>query len=347
MYKSTILHIINTIRSLRIKKTKPADSLNNKKRMKGVIISGPENREWAQKLGTHFIAECNATFPDTIIELETIILEGSPEAMQAALLSHRVLSGNKKDRYSFIITPGYTETSMVSDIRKFYNLDVNHLYCVQGAQTHSFLETRKGRAGVHNTPMDPAVYVHNLKALIPDLKTVCLAYSAYREERPEYDSIQRQRRALKAAFNKNDISILEHVWDVKSLDKQDLQTLLPKVQALITLDEPTVYQYRQEIIALCNSHKVPLCSSELDSVFAGAAIGCGITFDAFAKPLVALFHDLIHDVDGYVASIQIPMQTGMRYNKKAMEQQGIELSVNSETLMLMKSIYEDDIIKIA
>jgi len=345
MYTKTLRQLVNKLFALRQSPPK-ANALAAQNRLKGIIISGPETREWAHKLGIHFTTECNAAFPDTIIELETVILEGSPEAMQSALLNHRAISGNKKDRCSFIITPGYTETHLVSEMRKFYSLDITHLYCVQGVPTRSFLETKKGRAGVHNTPMSPAIYVNNLQALIPNLKTVCIAYSAYREQKEEYDSIQGQRRALKKAFVEQGITVLEHVWDIHSIDKQELQTLLTNTQALITLDEPTVYQHRQDIIALCNTARVPLCTSELDSVFAGAAIGCGITFDSFAKPLIAILHELINDTDGYVASLQIPMQTGMRYNKRGMQEQGIQLSLTIETLMLMKSIYEADIIAI-
>jgi len=347
MYTSTLRRLVKNISSLFITQPLSEQPLSARKQLRGIVISGPETREWAHKLNIHVTAECMALYPNCTVEIETLILDGSPEFMQQTLMSHRAINGNKKDRCSFIITPGYTETQMVTEMRKFYNLEITHVYCVQGAKSRSFFETQKGRSGVHNTPMNPTAYVHNLEALIPNLKTVCLAYSAYREQRDEYDSIQGQRRALKAAFSNKNIKVIEHVWDVGSFYQQELQELLPQVQALVTLDEPTVYRYREEIIDLCNAVKIPLCTSELDSVFAGAAIGCGITFDSFAKPVVSLLHDLMaNDTDGYVTSMQIPMQIGMRYNKRGMADQGIEISVNTETLMLMKSIYDGDIISL-
>ena len=55
---------------------------------------------------------------------------------------------------------------------------------------------------------------------------------------------------------------------------------------------------------------------------------------------------MANDTDGYVPSIQIPLQIGMRYNKRGMSEQGLAVSVKTESLLLMKSIYDSDIISL-
>jgi len=315
-----------------------------KKKIKGLVVASLDTADWAVRVRNHFMMEFSSLYHKTNLEIETIIVQGGIGEMQSALLKHSSIAGRHKKRFSFVITPGYAESMMFNEVRSALGLTLKQLYCVQGAMTAPFRVLRDGIAGVHNVPMHPQEYLDSLRALIPNLKKVCIAASPYVEQEDENDAIQRQRKALSEIFTKNNIEVVEHLWDEHSYYPRDLALKVAASDVLITLDENAMYNHRSGVIDLCNQLKKPLCASELDSVFAGAALGCGITRDAFAKPLLSVLHDMMFPQQRLVSSVEIPMQVGMRYNLNAIALQGIVVSEEAAALMRMKSIYDLDII---
>lgn len=315
-----------------------------KRKIKGLVVASLDTADWAVRVRNHFMMEFSSLYHKTNLEMETIIVHGGIGEMQSALLKHSSIAGPHKKRFSFVITPGYAESMMFNEVRSALGLTVKQLYCVQGALTAPFRVLRDGIAGVHNMPMHAQEYLDGLRGLLPSLKSVCIASSPFVEQQDENDSIQRQRKAIKELFNASGIEVVEHLWDDNSYYPSELALKLQAVDALITLDEPAMYNHRIGVINLCNEFKKPLCASELDSVFGGAALGCGVTRDAFAKPLLSVLHDMMFPQKRLVSSIEIPMQVGMRYNLHAIARQGIVLSAETAALMRMKSIYDLDII---
>ncbi|MDQ5891043.1 MAG: putative tryptophan/tyrosine transport system substrate-binding protein [Candidatus Dependentiae bacterium] len=314
-------------------------------KVRGLILSSTENREWTYTSRERFIAEFGTAYPDTELELTTIYLNGNEFEMYSALLSHPAIAGEDKGRFSFVITPGYIETELMAEIREVLNLNLIQLYAVPGSMTIPFLKPRRGLAGVHNTPMAATEYANGLRGLMPAIKKVCLAYTPDREQASENDSLKAQRRFVLLALARKGIRVVEHLWNFNHLYSDDLRTHLAWADALITLDEPAVSRHRAEIVALCDQEKTLFCSSDLDSVFKGAGIGCGVTKEAYVRPMIVVLHNLL-TTDGYVKSYQIPKQVGLRYNWEAMLRQGLKLPDHIVALMQMKSVYDADIIRI-
>lgn len=314
------------------------------KKVKGLVIASPDTFDWSLRVQHDFAIEFASLYQNSQLELETIYIKGGPGQMQSMLLNHPKITGAIRERFSFVLTPGYTETTIFNEVRSALHLSIKQLYCVQGSLTAPFRVLRDGIAGVHNAPMDPYEYVLSLKGLIPFLKTVCIAYMPFSENPDEHYMIQQQRKALRAAFIRHDINVLEHPWSEIDLYANDLKQLLNQSDALITIDEHAMQVHRASVIDICNELGKPLCASELDSVFAGAALGCGITREAFAKPMLSVLHDMMFPQRRLVSSSEIGAQVGMRYNLNAMRTQGIVISDETAALMRMKSIYDLDII---
>lgn len=316
------------------------------KKVYGLVMASPDTHDWAHRLRHHFMMEFNSLYPCAELELETVFVAGGPGEMQAALINHPLLKGNDAERFSFALTPGYTESMLFDEARFMLNVSLPQIYCVPGSLTAPFSKVREGIAGVHNAMMHPQEYVDALKALVPDLKRIAIAYTAYVDHKDEQDMVQRQAKLISQAFVRAGVQVEKHLWDDKNMAEDDLKRLLMCVDALITVDDIAMQKHRSKVIELCNAYRKPLCSSELDSVFAGAALGCGITRDAFAKPMLRVLHHMMFPRRRMVASVEIPMQNGMRYNLNGVITQGIILSDEDAALLRMKSIYDLDIISL-
>jgi len=339
---SILSGMANAAKSLVLQKQHPFF----KKKIKGLIVASTDTLEWASAMRTHFMQEFGSLYHHTELEIETIVIHGGLGEMQSTLLKNASIAGPNKKRFSFVLTPGYTESMIFNEVRSALGLSIKQIYCVQGSLTAPFRILSDGIAGVHNAPMHPKEYLDSLRGLVPTLRTVCIAYTPYVDQRDENYMIQRQRTALQAIFAGEGIEIINHLWNDRDMGQADLGAALQEADALITLDEAAMVKHRSAVIALCNKYKKPLCASELDSVFAGAALGCGVTRDAFAKPMLSVLHDMMFPQRRLVSSIEIPMQVGMRYNLRAIAAQGIVVSDEVAALMRMKSVYDLDIISL-
>ncbi len=316
------------------------------KKVRGIVFASTNTFDWALGLRHTFEVEFNSLYPETELELETLFVKGSHGEMQATLAHHPLLVGNDSERFSFVLTPGYAESVLFDEIRFMLNLSLPQIYCVPGSLTAHFAQVREGFAGVHNAMMYPQEYLDALRGLIPDLKRVCIAYTPYIEQREEEDMVKRQLGMLTRTFNRANIVVNKHLWDEKDIGEADLKRALKDNDVFITLNELAVHAHRKTLINLCNAYRTPLCASELDTVLEGAALGCGITRDTFAKPMLRVLHHMMFPRLRMVPSIEIPMQVGMRYNLRAMAQQGIVLSDENAALLRMKSVFDLDIISL-
>lgn len=310
----------------------------------GLILSTEENREWAAAIESRYADEFHSVYPDTQLDLEVIHLTGNEAHMMSALLSHPAIVGADKERFSFVITPGYTEGDLFNTIRKGLDLAIVQLYCVAGPADGQFLAPQSGLGGVHNTPMAGRDYALAIRALAPQYKKVCVALSHQRDHFSEQKALQRHRAELITALQGQGLEVVEHWWDFANLYENDLEEILKEVDVLITFDEPVVSRHRSRIAALCDIHKTLFCASELDSVLKGAALGCGLTKEAYVKPLISVVHRMMID-DALPHYIQIPMQVGMRYNWAALKRQGVAISPTIKALMEMKAAHDESAIQ--
>ncbi len=312
---------------------------------RGVLISTEENREWAQVLQQQFLTEFESIYRDIKLEIEPIFLKPNNLLLQSALLSHPFFRGRDKERYSFVITPGYTEAELINELRQALGLSAVQVYCLQGPIESSPIKPKEGVAGVHNTPMEGSEYAACLRGAVPTIKKVCIAYSPYIENLQEREMLRQHRNLIKAAFKEFPIEVVEHSWDFEEAYASELQTTLADCDVLITLDEPAVSKHADTVLKICEATQTLLCSSDLDLVVKGAGFGCGVAKSSYIKPMIKLLRALLAR-NGFVKSCQIPMQSGMRYNLRGIKNQGVKLSSIVLALLRAKDAHELDAVSI-
>lgn len=310
----------------------------------GLIIETEGNREWTQAINARLTAELSTYFPGTHFELLTLTVSGDETDMYNALASHPALTGADRERFSFVITPGYAALRMVHEIRDEYGLDIVQLYCVEDAFAFRFVQQDYGFSGVYNTPMSGDEYADVLRAFVPNIKRACIVYTPRRNTGSRYNIVEEQRRRITSALFRDGIEVEEHFWSYYEMHEGTLLEKMRMADVVITLDEPAVYRHCQALAKLCDTEKRIFCASELDSLFKGAALGGGITKDAYIGLMALVLEELLL-TDGIVNARRIPMQIGMRYNEHALQRQGVKLSRPLLALLRIKSMLDRDCIR--
>ncbi len=320
--------------------SKPIDKLNFV-----IAYSGPHSR-WAKMIELQLGCALESAMPTLEFTIELLLLSGSVNDVTDTLLNHTLLSGRTESGHSFIITPGWWESEIVHEARTIGAIGVPQLFCVPGSPATLFeqaesVSDRRNFGGVYSWPTSPAQYVNNLKAIKSGIKKVCIAYNPHLDHGYMSRSMRYQASALREAFAAEGIMLVPHFWDHKSMGLLELTEKARKCDAVITLHEPNAEMYHREVIDMCNTLHIPLCTSELDSVQAGAVLGCGTTGGSFSAPLVSLVSEyLMNPSRGFNwETVCIPEQPGAHLNERAREAQGVAFTKEQEALFQMRSIH--------
>jgi len=311
-----------------------------------VAYTGPHAR-WARMIQMQLASALESALPSINFTIELLLLTGDVNDVTQTLLNHKLLSGQAEAGHSFIVTPGWWESEVVHEARLIGAISVPQLFCVPGSPATLFeagsgtVNDRRNFGGVYSWPTSPSHYVNNLRAIKPNMKKVCIAYSAHVEHGYMSRSMKYQAAALRNAFAEEGIMLVPHFWDHTNMGLLELTEKARKCDAVVTLHEPNAEMYHREVIDMCNFLKIPYCASELDSVHAGAVIGCGVTGGSFSAPLVSLVAEyLLNPSRGLNwETICIPEQPGAHLNELACEAQGITLNKEQEALFKMRSIH--------
>jgi len=313
---------------------------------KGILLMSEENRRMATTISQKFSMEFESVYRGSQVDLETILLQGDDIIMQSALLSHPSITGIGRGRYSFIITPGYTEAEIAHEVIRALGLRLVQLFCVPGAMEGQFLNPRPGLSGVYNTPMPAIEYADGLRSIRDDIKKVCIAY-APADQWQQQKAVEGQYLRVKKMLMSLGIEVVTHLWDFKNAYGRELRMQLKDCQVFITIDEPAVGKHRKLVKEVCEETRTLFCSSELTSVLEGAGVGMGITEDTYLYPMIPLLHDLLTMKNEVVPSFQIPAQEGIRYNLNALERQGVKLTALVRALLRMKAADDSSAIKLS
>ena len=317
-----------------------------RQKAKGVLVVSEKNQRMAATLSRKFVMEFESTYRGSQIELETIMLTGDEILMQSALLQHPAITGSGRGRYSFIITPGYAEAEAVHTVIRVLGLKLVQLFCVPGGMEGTFLNPRPGLSGVYNTPMPAHEYVDGLRGMRHDIKKICIAYKPC-DQPQEQKAVEGQYLRIKKLLHSLDIEVTTHLWSFKDAYERELRTQLRDCQVIITLDEPAIGRHRKLVRDICKETRTLFCSSELTSVFEGAGVGVGVTEDTYIYPMLPLLRDMLTMRHEVVPSFQIPAQDGMRYNLRALERQGVQLTPLLRALLRMKAAEDESAIRLS
>jgi len=331
------------------RKTKVTDSA----RMHCVIAHAPAHKKWAEHLKLQLDDSINDILPCMHLTIEPLCITGSLEEITQTITEYLLPYGpGHYPGHVFIVTLGWWESQMITAVKAKAELDIPQLFCVPGMpgqmfnNEHSVLKPHL-IGGVANTPMSPESYVHSVLGFDPEADWVCIAYDPNPSNEVLALHLKQQVADIEAAFRARKIVVERHHWSPDDVCYASLDGKLITADAVIVFQEPSIEAHRELLIHMCNARKTFICASELDTVLAGAALGCGITGAAFGIPLAGLIVDyVLNPAMGFGWAVhQIPEQSGMCFNEWAFGLQGVDLDNERMALLQMKSAFERDCIR--
>jgi hypothetical protein len=322
-----------------------------------IITHSKEHTEWALQAKHQLIDTLGTLAPTLAVSVDLLLIAGTQmEITQLLAQYYAAYSQNECDQ-TFIITPGWWESQFVVLANAGGVLPYKQWVCLPGGEpsrllqrtlVHNVEEVIVG--GVYNMAMRSERYVNSIIGFRPYAKKVCIVYDPNTSSDILRDNLRAQVAELTEKFKQQLIDVSIHNWTSQDMNSEGLRLALDGADSVITLHEPAAAAHKRALIKFCNALNIFVCSSELDSVNDGAALGCGITGAAFTVPLAALIVEYLFFERGLEQSMgwslyRIPQQSGMRFNDCAFEPQGVELSKDREELIRMKSASDVNVIE--
>lgn len=322
-----------------------------------ILAHSKEHRILALNIEKQLLHSVESIFPNIKLSADYLLITETAKELSKSLIHYRESYSVYKADVTFIVTPGWNESQMISLANANGILPFPQLFCVSGMPGQLLYDAGiSGRAfkslgGVYSTPCSAKTYVSSVLGFKPETKRVCIAYEKTSECEAFQKHIHTQVMDITTAFAHKGIEVVEHHWTSQDADIHNLRNILFSVDSIIILNEPAAEVHRERLVRLCNAHKKFICASELDSVYAGAALGGGIPGAAFGIPLAGLVARYILSESKNESKVgwethQIPEQSGMRYNDWAFGMQGVELSEEKTALIKMKSAFDDHCVEL-
>lgn len=305
-----------------------------------VFVYSHEGNCWASQAYQSFKAVLESFFDDHVLQTELIITNGSRQYLQEMLtakLNHNV---------THIVTVGYWETSEVGQLLTILDSKVQHLYCLPGKADLIDRDCiwYKRSTGVHSAMVSPQECIDAIFALKQgNVRQICIAYDPCEDSYQLSPFMYEQFVSLKKTLSKAKVKVVQHHWSVEELFEEELTEKMKNSDALITLRDLVIQLSHEKILAICSQTKTLLCSSELDSVFRGAAIGYGNAGAFYGGPLAYQLIKSLSDQKGILMDppFELNEEPTVRFNKEKLEEQGGRLTAWQESLVNMKSIFDE------
>lgn len=241
-----------------------------------------------------------------------------------------------QNSYDLIFTIGAMTTQMAKEVSlKKHNLTPIVFGLVARPEKLNLVESRE-KSGNHLTGLtaDPDYHfqMNMLHFLKPDIKKILLVYDPTQSSGLEYD-----KNVVEEILTNLGISLTAvEVYKTNEVYSK-ISALVDTVDAVLIFKDNTVVSSIDSLIKLCNRAGVPLCTTDLDSVPKGAAIGFSVTsYDAGVETSQKAYAIL---AEGKSPS-QIPITQAECFktmiNEKAMELQ--KFTVGTHLKQLITSI---------
>jgi len=334
---------------IKVFKEKPPKKQNS---VHFIMAHGGEHRDWATHINAQLTESLHDIFPAIKITSSLVPVGETADDVRTALRKYNKKYKRKQADQTFLVTIGWQESQLISATNSHDTLPYPQLFCLPGSPGELLNEVVKQKnnkfyGGVYCEHTSAQKYINSILSFKADATQVCIAY----DPAPASDflraHITKQVQALEAACVLKGINVVRHCWSPTEGNFQKLRSILHDgADSVIILNEPAAFAHRKQLVLLCNALGKFICASELDSVFAGAALGGGVTGGSFGIPLASLITQyLIHNFSlktwaGWNV-YKIPEQSGMRCNESVFGLQGIALSDEKEALLKMKSVFDE------
>jgi hypothetical protein len=328
----------------------------NKNKIHFIIAHTAPHARWADDIETQLRNFVLDVFPSVKVTIAHLLIKESAEEIKQDIQKYHDSYTPAQADETYIISIGWHESQAMSALCSDTILPYTQLFCLPSGPTEKVLQTMVSHrshlaGGVYSTPLTPTRYVNSILGFNNKTKKICIAYDPAPSSEELKDHILQQVAGIEAACALKKIQVIHHHWNPLDGKMQKLRNrLYSGADSVIILNEPAALVHRKKLILLCNVLGKLVCASELDSVIEGAALGGGVNGGAFAGPLASLICENILDNNRLIKSraprvkpwmlLQIPEQSGMRFNENAFKSQGVKLTPEQEALLKMKSAFD-------
>lgn len=315
-----------------------------------IFVYPHEKNPWAMDLITHFQGELSAWYEGgTLPQFDFIAADVERGNLQARLLEHPLLSGPQEQQASHIISIGDWCSQEVARFRHGHNrLYVSQIFCTQNDPNSLDMRDTGNRRlpntnGVYAIGVDGYTHqIRSLRSIRPDVERIAVVY----DPKGGYDStdtslIEQSNGVARECSNQGLRAIKMHL-SIKQSPVDSLNDLVGRVDAIVTLRDNTAYAYMDQLVSFCNENNITLLTSELSSVYRGAALGFGHAPGAYVPHMIRL---LVQEQLTIKQPLEkLPLETikevnRMTHNRQSLSQQGIALSQQQADLLDMIEVH--------
>jgi len=312
---------------------------------KRVIIIIPHDKSW---WALHVVQQFVSTLRELMghggsPHIDIVPLQSSLEVLQSLLLS---LNGGP--RYDVVVTVGSWVSREVRDFFDSVPHPVPQIFCgVVDPASIGVVDTLDipGRlvSGIASLPFDFDLQLEMLRALLPRLKILVMVYGAdsgndtvsslVAQKMDSYAAVCAAQGVRIVYAPVVDMDIVEAVIDGLKIEKG--------CGVVCSLNDLLVSAHMESLIALCVRQQIPLCTTELSSVYHGAALGFGEHGGVYGVYAASVVYEVLAQGRD-VATLPVvtpPIHQSMRYNYDAMIAQGVEVSPAMKHLLNMVSVF--------
>lgn len=228
-----------------------------------------------------------------------------------------------QQNYALVLTIGTSASQMTSEVFEKKNLETPIVFtCVNDPVTFNIVDSEETPGANVTGVKEMLHFEEELAALLhykPSIQKIVLVYN------PNEPGLQKDQKEVDRILKQKNIEL----HTVEAFQTNELlakvSPFMPTADALIVLKDNTVVSGLDVLVKLCNTHRIPLMASDLDSPDRGAAFGYGVYEVKFgiegAKKALQILEE-----GKYPGSIPVTpvAEFTLRVNPQAAQKQGIE-----------------------
>jgi len=179
-----------------------------------------------------------------------------------------------QNNYDLVFAVGASSARMVKEVFKKKNNNTPIVFtCVNNPLELHLIESEENPGGNMTGVTELLDFDQELASLLtikPEVKKIILVYN------PSEPGLQKDRMKVESILDRHGIHLTPiEVFQANEI-KSKVTPFMSEADALIVLKDNTVVTALDGLIKLCESYRIPLVASDLDSPDRGAALGFGV-----------------------------------------------------------------------
>jgi len=313
-------------------------------RLRILIVIAHDKSWWSLNAVQQFIATLRENMGQEAEPIFDIVsLQCSQEKLQAFIPTLM-----QEPRYDLVVTVGGWVTREVRDFLDTMPIPIPHIFCgvpdpVGMSIVDSLAASGRLVTGVASVPFDFGLQIEMIRALCPSIRAIGLISGIS----VAMDTV--------SSFLGKQVSLFMQACKERGIECVEIPLSNPDVLEFLLRDAKNTHGIgvvcalpclflaasSEQLIQACTAVGVPLCTSELSSVYHGAAIGFGEHGGVYGMYAASLAYEVLvnHRPIEAMPIVQPPLQHTMRYNYDALIAQGVTVTPAMRHLLSMVSVF--------